>query len=105
MLTHAPGPLLCTQALLAISTGAGAGFAGTYVVAREVWQRAQQQGEAAEGFCGSLREQRGVFAAPQPTSPEPFDVPSLYELRLQRVMSNKWNEAVHSVHDTVKRWL
>lgn len=83
----------------------GGGFAGTYILARTVWQRAKEQGEAAEAFCSSLREQRGVIDVPLPHPRDPFEVPSLIELRLRRDISNKWNEMVLTAHDSVKRWL
>lgn len=51
---------IAAQGVLAFATGATAGLAGTFVVARSVWMCAQAQGTSADATVSKLHELHGV---------------------------------------------
>ena len=62
------------ESILAVATGAGAGGAATFMIAREVWQRAQAQGDAIDSTCLQLQKLRGdkPELPPQVVPPQPL---------------------------------
>ena len=106
-----------------------AGSAGTFLIVRTVWQRAQLQGDVADARIAELQRLRGhsedappqvsslslsylclhFFACAQyPTlffKSQSMGVPSLLDLRLRRDLAAWWNDGVMSLHETVKGWL
>ena len=115
------------QGVLAFATGGIAGIAGTYVVARQVWVRAQKQGELADSHAHQLHELSGLhddepkyekvrrsflllsscvaFSLTRyPSALQPIVVPSLLDLRLRRDLSASWNAQVVSFYEAAKRW-
>ena len=106
-----------------------AGSAGTFLIVRTVWQRAQLQGDVADARIAELQRLRGHSedAPPQVSSLSPsyfmfalfrvcsishssfksqsMGVPSLLDLRLRRDLAAWWNDGVMSLHETVKGWL
>ena len=66
IVTHAPRThrltyvFVCSaQSVLAYTTGVVAGSAGTFLIVRTVWQRAQLQGDVADARIAELQRLRG----------------------------------------------
>eukprot|EP00326_Haptolina_ericina_P034541 CAMPEP_0181255338 /NCGR_PEP_ID=MMETSP1096-20121128/49095_1 /TAXON_ID=156174 ORGANISM="Chrysochromulina ericina, Strain CCMP281" /NCGR_SAMPLE_ID=MMETSP1096 /ASSEMBLY_ACC=CAM_ASM_000453 /LENGTH=85 /DNA_ID=CAMNT_0023353457 /DNA_START=121 /DNA_END=378 /DNA_ORIENTATION=- len=85
-----------------MATGAGAGGAASYFIARGVWQGAQAQGDAVDSTCAQLQQLRD-FRPELP--PKRLEVPSLYELRLRRELLHAWNDRVWGVYTTLRSWV
>ncbi|KAL1504217.1 hypothetical protein AB1Y20_010626 [Prymnesium parvum] len=89
------------EGLLAMATGAAAGGAASFLVLRQVWLRAQHQGDLCDAAADSLRTARGESSQLQQPR---MEIPSLYELRLRRELMNAWNEQVWYAYNVLKRW-
>ena len=90
------------ESVLALATGAGAGVAASFMVARQVWLGAQAHGDLAEATADEFRKLRGE----RPDLPVPrLEIPSLYQLRLRRDISCAWNESLWSTYDTLRKKL
>jgi hypothetical protein len=120
------------EAVLAGATGIAAGAAGTFVVARSVWEHAQAHADTIDRCTLELAALQGkseeaprrvVSAAPpvlegapgsllhEPDAraprigAQPMSVPSLLDLRLRRDVASAWNAGVANMYKTVSKWL
>ena len=59
------------ESILAMATGAGAGGAASYFIARGVWQGAQAQGDAVDSTCAQLQQLRDFRPELPPKVPQP----------------------------------
>lgn len=120
------------ESVLAFSAGALGGAAGSFYVARHMWQRARLQGDEAEKQISDLRVLHGVTdepppqqvalsdcyppapnyrtrthdigAPPHPVSAQRVEVPSLYDLRLRQDVANAWNDVVMRAYEVASRF-
>lgn len=91
------------ETILAFSTGLGAGAASTFVLVKDIYERAEAQCEAADARIVELRRLQGVND--ETPRRQPMAVPSLLDLRLRRDLSNLWNQGVIAAHEAAGRWL
>lgn len=93
-----------SEGVLALCTGAGCSGIGTYLVARDVWERARSNGDHVDVHIMALRVlhmPRSDALNPQ----QPMPVPSLFELEMRKLLMTGWNTAVWDVYSAIRQLL
>ena len=81
------------ESMLAVATGIGAGAAGTFIISRQVWLRAQQQGDIVDTTGASMQKLRGEYvqAPRQVKRREPFPATARdYQPRASSRARSEW---------------